>query len=108
MYLKAEPHLTISDFVQIEKDLVKMTEKQKQLEDDNLVFKQFIAKHYAPFIESDKIHDSIKTEIISKKAEYDVTCTQCMKLLGEVNTIEEGKQMQLRHASNCMIMESTL
>lgn len=103
MYLQAEPFLTISDFVQIEKDLVKMTEKQKQLEEDNLIFKQFIAKHYAPFPEFEKIHDSSKVKTESKKAEYNVTCTKCKKFLGVSNTVPEGKQMQLRHISNCIV-----
>lgn len=104
LYLKAEPYLTISDFVQIEKDLVKMTEKQKQLEEDHLFLKQFIDKHFVEFLGSKK--DEHFDE--SKKPEYNVTCVQCKKFLGISNTIVEGKQMQLRHASNCMITESTM
>jgi len=100
MYLQAEPFLTISDFVQIEKDLVKMTEKQKQLEEDNLMFKQFIAKHYAPFPESEKTH-SIKEETKSKKTQYVVSCPKCNEVLGETVTKEEAKQSQQRHLQVC-------
>lgn len=104
LYLKAEPYLTISDFVQIEKDLVKMTEKQKQLEEDHLFFKQFIDKHFVEFLGSKK--DGNFQE--SKKPEYNVICVKCKKFLGLSNTIVEGKQMQLRHTSSCMITESTM
>jgi len=101
LYLKAEPYLTISDFVQIEKDLVKMTTKQKQLEDDNLIFKQFIAKHYVPLLESEKTHDSDKKETESKKTQYAVSCPRCNKVLGETVTKEEAKQLQQKHLQVC-------
>ncbi|MGH2611447.1 MAG: tyrosine-type recombinase/integrase [Rhabdochlamydiaceae bacterium] len=46
LYLKAEPYLTISDFAQVEKNLNKMAEKQSELEEEQRVLKQFIAKHF--------------------------------------------------------------
>jgi len=51
-YLKAEPYLTISDFARIEKDLSKITEKQNEIEEEHLMFKQFFAKNYAGFPKS--------------------------------------------------------
>ena len=36
LYLKAEPYLTISDFTKIERDLVSVSEKQKEIEESHL------------------------------------------------------------------------
>jgi len=44
MYLKAEPHLTISDFTKIEKDLITITEKQKQIETDYYHLLEYLGK----------------------------------------------------------------
>ena len=44
MYLKAEPYLTLSDFAQIEKDLSKISEAQRQIQDQNFIITQALAK----------------------------------------------------------------
>ena len=36
MYLKAEPHLTISDFTKVERDLINVQERQNEIEKDHL------------------------------------------------------------------------
>jgi len=51
-YLRAESYLTISDFVKIEKDLNKITERQKEIEEEHLMLKQFLAKNYIDFPKS--------------------------------------------------------
>lgn len=52
MYLKTEPYLTISDFARIEKDLSNITEKQKEIEEEHFMLKQFLAKNYVGFPKS--------------------------------------------------------
>jgi integrase len=105
LYLKAEPYLTISDFVQIEKDLVKMTEKQKQIEENHLFLKRFIDKHFvdAPSTKKDEILQENQ-----EKPKYKVTCLKCKKFLGIANIISEIKLMQQKHELNCIIVESTM
>ena len=44
LYLKAEPHLTISDFARIEKDLMSVSEKQKEIEEKHLELLQILKK----------------------------------------------------------------
>lgn len=52
MYLKAEPYLTISDFAKIEKDLNMITERQKEIEEEHFMLKQFLSKNYVEFPKS--------------------------------------------------------
>jgi len=46
MYLQAEPFLTISDYVQIEKDLRNVKQKQKQIEEQHLDLIQLIQNEH--------------------------------------------------------------
>lgn len=94
LYLKAEPHLTISDFVQVEKDLNKITEKQKELEEEHLVLKRFIEKHFVALPEFEKNHSLIKED---KAKSYKVTCPICREFLGHYNTRDEAKQVSISH-----------
>lgn len=52
LYLKAEPYLTISDYSKVEKDLVKMNEKQRQTEEDYMKFKELFERSYTEFVNS--------------------------------------------------------
>lgn len=49
LYLKAEPHLTVSDFTKIEKDLMFVTEKQKEIEKNHLELLQMIKSERIDF-----------------------------------------------------------
>ena len=51
-YLKAEPYLTISDFAKIEKDMERMTEKQKEIERDYYHLLSFLGKNSIPVPET--------------------------------------------------------
>ncbi len=103
MYLKAEPYLTISDFVQVEKDLGKISEKQRELEEEQQVIKQFILKHYVGLPEFEKSYSLIKDEIRSEKPRYNVSCIKCGRFLGQSRSMIEGKQLQQEHSSDCVV-----
>jgi len=49
LYLKAEPHLTVSDFTKIEKDLMSVTERQKEIEEKHLELLQIIKSERIDF-----------------------------------------------------------
>ncbi len=49
MYLKAEPYLTISDFTKIERELVSVTERQKELEKNYLELLQKLKSDHLVF-----------------------------------------------------------
>ncbi len=46
MYLKAEPHLTISDFTKVERDLISVQERQNEIEKDHLELIRIIKKRH--------------------------------------------------------------
>lgn len=108
LYLKAEPYLTISDFAQVEKDLSKIAEKQRELEEEQLVIKRFIQKHYAHLPEFEKIRNSVKEEIKPEEPMYNVSCPKCGEFLGESISIPEAKQLQLEHSSNCLTLTESM
>lgn len=101
-YLKAEPYLTISDFAKVEKDLSKIAEKEKELEEKYFIFEQFIRTHFVGFPEFAKTNNLTKIEI--EKPRYSVSCPKCKKFLGESNSIMEGKLMQQTHQPNCTLL----
>lgn len=52
LYLKAELYLTISENIKIEKNPAKMTEKQRQTEEDYMRFKAIFERSYTEFVNS--------------------------------------------------------
>ena len=49
LYLKAEPHLTISDFTKIERDLLSVTERQKEIEESHLELIRLMKQDHVTF-----------------------------------------------------------
>ena len=49
LYLKAEPHLTISDFTKIERDLMYVTERQKEIEESHLELIRLMKQDHVTF-----------------------------------------------------------
>jgi len=49
LYLKAEPHLTISDFTKIEKDLISVKKKQEEIEESHLELVRLLKQEHVTF-----------------------------------------------------------
>jgi len=49
LYLKAEPHLTVSDFTKIEKDLMSVTDRQKEIEESHLELIRLMKQDHVTF-----------------------------------------------------------
>ena len=49
LYLKAEPHLTISDYAKIERDLLSVTERQKEIEESHLELIRLMKQDHVTF-----------------------------------------------------------